>query len=201
MIVLNEIKKEENYSHSIVVTYPRTVQISHGVYDNTVDMMNMITMISQNVNKDEELTNVYGGKTPWTFFNDTPEFKRFFEYVVNKHQSTNIFFNVDQNPNRKINFQAWGNELKKGDFVKIHNHTSYHLILYLTEGNELILPELKIKLKPSMGCYYVFPPYLLHYVDEVKEDNKRYCLVANITEQTDWKKNKIVEEFKNKKNV
>lgn len=201
MIVLNEIKKEENYSHSIVVTYPRTVQISHGVYDNTVDMMNMITMISQNVNKDEELTNVYGGKTPWTFFNDTPEFKRFFEYVVNKHQSTNIFFNVDQNPNRKINFQAWGNELKKGDFVKIHNHTSYHLILYLTEGNELILPELKIKLKPSMGCYYVFPPYLLHYVDEVKEDNKRYCLVANITEETDWKKNKIVEEFKNKKNV
>ena len=41
MIILDEIKQEENYSHSMFVTYPRTIQISHGVYDNVVDMHNM----------------------------------------------------------------------------------------------------------------------------------------------------------------
>ena len=38
MIILDEIKQEENYSHSLIVTYPRTIQISHGVYDNVIDM-------------------------------------------------------------------------------------------------------------------------------------------------------------------
>ena len=88
MITLDEIKQEENFSHSMVVTYPRTIQISHGVYDNVVDMMNMCTMIAQNLDT-TELTNVYGGKTPWGFFNDKPEFTRFIDYVVNKHQNSN----------------------------------------------------------------------------------------------------------------
>ncbi len=64
MITIDEIKQEENFSHSMVVTYPRTIQISHGVYDNVVDMMNMCTMIAQNLDT-TELTNVYGGKTQW----------------------------------------------------------------------------------------------------------------------------------------
>ena len=57
MIILDEIKQEENYSHSLIVTYPRVIQISHGVYDNVVDMMNMCTMIAQNLDT-TELTNV-----------------------------------------------------------------------------------------------------------------------------------------------
>ena len=121
MIIIDEIKEEENIAHSTFVTYPRNVQISHGVYDNVVDMMNMITMISQNISK-EELTNVYGGKTKWGFFNDKPEFNRFIEYVVNKHRNTNPFFNKKTRITNKIKFDSWGNELKKGDFVKMHIH-------------------------------------------------------------------------------
>ena len=49
MIVLDEIKNEESFAHSMIVTYPRTIQISHGVYDNVVDMNNMCMMISQNL--------------------------------------------------------------------------------------------------------------------------------------------------------
>lgn len=197
MIEVNEIKKEDNIAHSTIVTYPRTVQISHGVYDNVVDMMNMITMISQNIKKEEELTNVYGGKTDWTFFNETPEFKRFMEYVVIKHRTTNPFFSENHWYNKKIRYEAWGNELKKGDHVGIHTHTCHHLILYLTEGNPLILPELNIKIIPKRGEYYIFPPHILHGVDEVKEENnKRYCLVANIHDNPDWKLNKILNDFK-----
>jgi hypothetical protein len=194
MITLDEIKQEENYSHSMVVVYPRTVQISHGVYDNVVDMMNMCTMISQNIDT-SELTNVYAGKTPWGFFNDKPEFTRFIDYVVQKHQTSNPFFNKQNWYNKNISFDSWGNEIKKGDSVNMHVHHHHHLILYLTEGAPLILPELKITIQPKRGSYYIFPPYILHGVLKVEEESKtRYCLVTNIIENANWKKNKIIKE-------
>jgi len=194
MIILDEIKQEENYSHSLVVTYPKTIQISHGVYDNVVDMMNMCAMISQNIEK-EEITNVYGGKTPWRFFNDKPEFTRLIDYVVNKHQNSNPFFNKQYWCNKNISFEAWGNEIKKGDSVRMHTHPHYHLILYLTEGAPLILPELKMTIVPKRGAYYIFPPNILHGVGKVEEETKtRYCLVTNIIEGSNWKKNAIIKE-------
>jgi hypothetical protein len=194
MIILDEIKQEENFSHSLVVTYPRTIQISHGVYDNVVDMHNMCTMISQNIGK-EEITNVYGGKTTWGFFNDKPEFIRFMNYVVQKHQNSNPFFNKNNFLIKDITFDSWGNEIKKGDSVQMHIHKDYHLILYLTEGAPLILPELKMTIHPKKGHYYIFPPYVLHGVSKVEEECRtRYCLVTNIIANSDWKKNKIIKE-------
>jgi len=199
MITLDEIKQEENYSHSMVVTYPRTIQISHGVYDNVVDMMNMCTMIAQNLDT-TELTNVYGGKTPWGFFNDKPEFTRFIDYVVNKHQNSNLFFNKQNWYNKKICFDSWGNEIKKGDSVAMHTHKDHHLILYLTEGAPLILPELKMTIIPKLGSYYIFPPNILHGVNPVIEDGRtRYCLVSNLIEKNDWRLNKTIKEIKDKK--
>lgn len=198
MIEINEIKKEENITHSTFVTYPRTIQISHGKYDNVVDMMNMITMISQNIiKKNEELTNVYGGKTDWLFFNDTPEFKRLMEYIVSKHKTTNQFFSEENWYDKIPRYEAWGNELKKGDHVEFHTHVCYHLILYLTEGNPLVLPELNMKIIPKRGEYYIFPPYVYHGVEKVKEEDfKRYCLVANIHYEPNWKTNKIINDLK-----
>jgi len=194
MIILDEIKQEENFSHSVVVTYPRTIQISHGVYDNVVDMMNMCTMISQNIDK-TEITNVYGGKTPWRFFNDKPEFTRFIDYVVDKHKNSNPFFNKNNWYNKNISFDSWGNEIKKGDSINMHTHKDYHLILYLTGGAPLILPELKMTIIPKRGHYYIFPPNIMHGVDKVEVEGKiRYCLVTNIIENADWNKNKIIKE-------
>jgi len=195
MITLDEIKQEENFSHSIIVTYPRTIQISHGVYDNVVDMMNMCAMISQNIEK-EEITNVYGGKTTWRFFNDKPEFTRFIDYVVNKHQNSNPFFNKQNWYNKNILFDSWGNEIKKGDSIKMHDHKDHHLILYLTEGAPLILPELKMTIHPKKGHYYIFPPNILHGVGKVEEETKtRYCLVSNLIEQADWKTKKVIKDI------
>ena len=195
MITLDEIKQEENFSHSMVVTYPRTIQISHGVYDNVVDMMNMCIMISQNIGK-EEITNVYGGKTNWGFFNDKPEFIRFIDYVVNKHQNSNPFFNRNNWYDKKMSYDSWGNEIKKGDSVAMHTHKDHHLILYLTEGAPLILPELKMTIVPKRGAYYIFPPYVLHGVGKVEEETKtRYCLVSNLIEQADWKTKKVIKDI------
>jgi hypothetical protein len=197
MITLDEIKQEENYSHSLMVTYPRTVQISHGVYDNVVDMHNMCTMISQNIDT-SELTNVYANKTHWYFFNDKPEFLRFMEYVVLKHQNTNPFFNRKNWNIQNLRYEAWGNEIKKGNSVAMHMHETFHCILYLTEGAPLILPELKMTIYPKKGHYYIFPPFLYHAVNKIEEDSKtRYCLVINIMLDSDWKKKKLIEQIKN----
>jgi len=195
MIILDEIKQEENFSHSMFVTYPRTIQISHGVYDNVVDMMNMCTMISQNLDT-TELTNVHGGKTSWGFFNDKPEFTRFIDYVVNKHQNSNPFFNRNNWYDKKISYDSWGNEIKKGDSVEMHTHEDHHLILYLTEGAPLILPELKMTIHPKRGHYYIFPPNILHGVGKVETDGKtRYCLVSNLIEKADWKTKKVIKDI------
>jgi len=199
MITLDEIKQEENYSHSLVVTYPRTIQISHGVYDNIIDMHNMCTMISQNIDT-SELTNVYANKTDWYFFNDKPEFLRFMEYVVIKHQNSNPFFNKNNWNIRSFCYEAWGNEIKKGDSVEMHTHPSHHLILYLTEGAPLILPELKMTIYPKKGHYYIFPPFLYHGVNKIEEDLKtRYCLVTNIIFSSDWKKKKLIQDIKDER--
>jgi len=152
-------------------------------------------MISQNIDT-SEITNVYGGKTPWGFFNDKPEFLRFMEYVVQKHQNSNPLFEKRSWALKNKTFDSWGNEIKKGDSVAYHTHKDHHLILYLTEGAPLILPELKMRIIPKKGDYYIFPPNVLHGVDAVVEENKtRYCLVTNIIESSDWKLNKTIKEM------
>jgi quercetin dioxygenase-like cupin family protein len=76
----------------------------------------------------------------------------------------------------------------------MHTHKDHHLILYLTEGAPLILPELKMTINPKKGHYYIFPPNILHGVGRVEEETKtRYCLVTNIIEDADWKKNKSIK--------
>jgi len=188
MIFIDPIKDEDNYTYSTFVTYPKTTQISHGVYDNKVDMMNMITMIKTNI-AERNITNVKGGKTDWTFFNDKPQFQRFLDYVVKKHLNKNPIFNRETWSVNTPNIEAWGNELKKGEYVQTHQHYSYHIILYLTEGSPLFIPELKITIKPQIGSYYIFEPCILHGVPEVTDDKARYSLIANIKDVPNWDSN------------
>ena len=77
----------------------------------------------------------------------------------------------------------------------MHIHKDHHLILYLTEGAPLVIPELKITIQPKRGSYYLLPPNVYHGVGKVEEETKtRYCLVTNIIENSDWKKNKLIKE-------
>ena len=48
----------------------------------------------------------------------------------------------------------------------------------------------------SKKCYYyIFLPNILKRVDKVEKETKtRYCLVTNLIEGTDWKKNKLIKE-------
>jgi|9_EtaG_2_1085328.scaffolds.fasta_scaffold03680_5 hypothetical protein len=190
------------HSHSLVITYPRTVLITHGNYPYMDHIHNLLIQIKNNISeKNSYASNVKGGKTNWNHFVDNELTTKFINYCINKHVQTNpqLFQYFYE---RKTIRNAWGNELKKGDYVKQHIHFGYHCILYLTEGAPLLLPELNIKLFPKPGDYYFFPPYILHGVEESKSEENRYCLVMNIDcchDDSFWNKEKTIYNLQKNK--
>ena len=68
------------------------------------------------------------------------------------------------------------------DSLNFHTHPCIHGILYLTEGCDLILPELNIKISPKPGDYYIFPPEISHGFNEHTEEKNRYSLIFNLYE-------------------
>lgn len=185
-------------SSSLVMTYPRTVQITCGHYPEPADIHNFIMEIKKNISEEMSYaTNVKGGMTEYTYFIGHPLFNKFITYIINTNQMANPdlfqhFFD------RKIVINAWGNEIDKNDYVASHDHPCYHGILYLTKGNPLILPELDIEIHPQPGDYYVFPPCILHHVNKQETEETRYNLIFNITDNTNWKKQKQIFEKEKK---
>jgi hypothetical protein len=177
-------------TQSLLVSYPRTVQITFGTFPYVDDIHNMILEVKKNITeKDSYSTNVKGGKTDWFTFVDHPFTKKFFTYCINQHQVSHPDLFQYFLEKKEIT-EGWGNEIKKGDYVRSHIHSSYHCIFYLTEGNPLILPELNIKIIPKPGDYYFFPPFILHHVDVSESDKNRYNIIYNINIKNNWEKEK-----------
>ena len=185
------------HSKSLVVTYPRTVQITFGNYPYPEEIHNIMIKIKNKISKENSYaTNVKAGMTGWQDFINEPFTTKFINYCINKHQVSNpnlfkFFYET------KTIVDAWGNEVKNNDYVEEHDHLCYHGILYLTKGSPLILPELNISITPNPGDYYFFPPLISHKVEESTNEENRYNLVLNITEKTNWKKRKYIFEKTN----
>tara|TARA_R100001509_G_scaffold132729_1_gene86254 strand:- start:6145 stop:6741 length:597 start_codon:yes stop_codon:yes gene_type:complete len=189
MIKFNNKDKLNPTNNSLYVSYLRNVQISCGTYPYPEDIHNLIIEIKNNLSqKLEKATNVYGGMTDWEFFNNHPIFLKFLTWFINTHQISN--HELKNFHEFKFLKEAWGNELKKGHSVQIHDHFDYHGILYLTKGSPLIVPELNLTILPEPGDYYFFPPNIKHYVPEVQTDETRYSVVFNIALKLDWDKKK-----------
>ena len=190
-----------NTSSSLLVTYPKTVQITFGNYPYADHIENLKNETRHNLTDElEDVTYVRGKMTPWNHFVDNPVITKFINHCINSHQLTNpgLFRYFYQ---KQIIQNLWGIELGKGDRVAVHDHLDIHGLLYLTEGNPLILPELQVEITPKAGDYYFFPPGIKHYVEEIKDDNKRYTIVMNIAPNTSdesWAKNKRIRERWNK---
>ena len=188
-------------SNSLMVTYPRTVQITFGHYPYADHVENLKNEIRNNLTEElEDATYVRGKMTPWNYFIDNPLITKFVNHCINTHQLTNpeLFRYFYQ---KQIIQNLWGIELGKGDRVDQHHHTTFHGLFYLTEGNPLVLPQLQMEITPKPGDYYFFPPGIEHYVEEVKDDNKRYTIVFNIgpnTSDENWAKSKRVRDKWNK---
>ena len=167
--------------NSINVSYMRSVNIIFGHYPYPDVINNMLIQIKNNLDsKLENFTNVKGGMTAWNYFIGKDTFNNFMTYLINKYQTThpNIFEHFME---KMTVADAWGNEIKKGDKVDYHDHHCLHGILYLTKGNDLILPELNLKITPKPGDYYIFPPTIIHGVEPSEINQNRYSVVFNIT--------------------
>lgn len=175
-----------SHSQSLVITYPRTVDILYGYYPHLADIHNFILEIKEKISKEHSYkSNVKGGKTPWTAFVDHSFTAKFIQHCILKHQSThpNLFENF---LSKHFIKEAWGTEIKEGDYVALHHHSTYNAILYLTDGNPLLLPELNLKIHPKPGDYYFFPPQILHGVEASTSKKNRYNLVLNIETVSEW---------------
>jgi hypothetical protein len=175
----NKLNEQKN---SLCVTYPRTVSIIIGHYPYPEAVHDFLLQIKNNIDPQmQNYTHVKGGMTNWHYFNDNPLFKNFLAYLINIHQISHpdifqYFFE------KRMVREAWGNEVKPGDRLNPHIHNHIHGILYLTEGCDLILPELNIAITPHPGDYYIFPPQVMHGFDKYEGKNNRYSLIFNIEE-------------------
>ena len=199
-LIKNKNKLNET-KNSLTITHPRTVNIIYGHYPYPDKVHNMILEIKNNLDPNmDNYTNVKGGVTDWRHFVDNDLFKNFFTFLINKHQLTHpeIFAYFLE---KSLIIDAWGNEIKKGDSVNYHDHRHYHAILYLTDGADLILPELNISITPRAGDYYVFPPMVVHGFDKHKDDFTRYSLVCNFDSMEHFLLNKKIEEINERKKI
>ena len=178
--LLDTNNKLNEHTNSLTVTYPRTINIIFGNYPYIDVINNLIIDIKNNLDPEmKNYTNVKGGMTNWRYFIDKPLFKNFMVYLINKHQVSHSL--IFQHFLEKFTVgDAWGNEIKKGDSLNFHTHPCIHGILYLTEGCDLILPELNIKITPKPGDYYIFPSEVSHGFEEHREEKNRYSLIFNI---------------------
>jgi hypothetical protein len=174
--LIDKNNKLNETTNSLIVTYPRTINIIFGNYPYIDVINNLIIDIKNNLDSNmENYTNVKGGMTDWHYFIDKPLFKNFMVYLINKHQKShsNIFeYFLEKNTIK----EAWGNEIKKGDSLNFHTHTCLHGILYLTKGCDLLLP------------------------DKYEGENNRYSLIFNIEQGDRFNFNNKVEKINGRKN-
>lgn len=176
----------QTHSQSMSITYPRTINILFGNYPIVEDLLNMTVEIKNNLSEEEyRKTNVKGGRTEWQTFNNHPFVKKFIEFCSLKHQTTHpdIFKNFYS---KNIIESAWGNEINKGDHIDFHDHSCLHCILYLTNGEPLIFPELNLKIHPEPGDYYFLPASVIHGMNKSNSEKTRYTLVMNIEQIRIW---------------
>jgi hypothetical protein len=193
--LINKNNKLNQTANSLNITYPRTVNIIFGHYPFPDKVHNIILEIKNNLDPEmDNYTAVKGGMTKWKHFIGNKLFEDYFTYLINKHQTTHpeIFAYFLE---KSLIMDAWGNEIKKGDSINVHIHKTFHVILYLTDGCDLILPELNITITPKAGDYYIFPPLVSHGCDEHTGEANRYSLVCNFDSEKHFSLNKKIERM------
>ena len=197
---IDKNNKLDEIKNTLIVTYPRTVNILLGHYPYPDIIHNFILDIKNNLDPDKKnYTNVKGGMTDWHYFLDKDNFKNFFTFLINKHQTTQPSL-FEYFLERYAVTNAWGNEIKLNDSLNYHTHPCWHGILYLTKGCDLYLPELNLKITPEPGDYYIFPPEVVHGFDKSQEENNRYSLIFNIEQVNQFNFNKKLKEKHERQN-
>tara|TARA_E500000318_G_scaffold55367_1_gene51451 strand:- start:495 stop:1115 length:621 start_codon:yes stop_codon:yes gene_type:complete len=183
MISFVKSKPINSHSSSFSVTYPRDVNIVFGHYPFPERVHNLRMKVKSGVDsKMKNFTNVQGEMTPWHYFEQDKDFVDFINYLINKHQESHPGY-FEHFYSKKTIEGAWGNLYKKGDSLIPHMHYSNSGILFLSEGSDLILSELNIKITPCSGDYYIFPPVILHGFKPILNDEERCSIAFNMVDK------------------
>jgi len=163
---------------SVTVTYPRTVTFYIGNYPRKDILHNLKVKVKSNLS--ETTTNktyVRGGMTDWGLFINDKDFSTFFTDIMD-HYKPALTPDLILGKEMQVS-NAWGNLLKKGEYVHPHTHNSFHGILYLTKGVPLIFPELEMVFNPEPGDWIISPPYILHGTDKIDSEEERINVIFN----------------------
>lgn len=178
---------------SFTATYPVTNTVYFGNYGHQGVLHNLKLKVKQNIKEEfSHKTYVRGGKTAWDCFLHDIDFSKFITDtfdLIKPAYCPNFKYDTDLNI-----VEAWGNVLKKGEFVAPHVHGSKQGILYLTKGNPLILSESNIEINPEPGDFILAPANVYHYVEEVQTEEERINIVFNYSLYDEFRS--VNEQFK-----
>ncbi len=138
----------------------------------------LINKINKGISKKNNLnyrTNVIGKMTPWNYFVKDIYFLKSIKLVIN-------YLNKQINLNNCKLVEAWGLKIDNQDYVKSHNHSNsiFSGVLYLNNSNQnLIFPELDLKINPIKGKILLFDSILLHKTIPSNEKKARYSIAFN----------------------
>ena len=127
-------------------------------------------------------TNIKGKMTDWGFFLSDQNFLKIFTKFVRY---------VDDNLNMS-NYtlaNAWGFELNFNERTLMHIHTEalWSGVLYLSSSNQTLnFPDIGEKLKPEIGTFALFSPFLHHGCERNDDKFPKYGISFNVNEIRPW---------------
>lgn len=127
-------------------------------------------------------TNVIGKMTSWDYFIKDI-------YLLNLIKSATNYLDKHIHLHKCKLIEAWGLRIDKEDYVDCHNHSDRILsgVLYLNNSNQdLIFPEMDLKITPTKGKILLFHPTLLHKTIPSNEKKSRYSIAFNYEEVKSW---------------
>ena len=135
--------------------------------------------IDEKVGVNDYKTNVRGQMSGWLDLLHESSFKE----IIG--QNKDLWMTEFPNIAKYSVFEAWGNKLKKNDFIVEHKHIPCILsgIIYLTnKGPGTYFSEIDYTVKEEIGKVALFPSELSHSVDKFTFDEYRYTISFNLKE-------------------
>ena len=144
-------------------------------YDDSDYLINKVIEGTQEENNKNFSTNVFGKMTNWKYFvNDKIFLKNVIPIITHLEKQVSL--------HPYILHEAWGLIEGQYEYTKLHDHASniFSGVFYLNDHHqELIFPEVNIKIKPEKNKIVLFDGFLKHKADRNFEEDIKYAIAFN----------------------
>jgi hypothetical protein len=166
--------KENN--QSILLTIKKFIQLIN-ISSLNQEIEYFKNKIKEDVGVLDYKTNVIGQMTSFKQYVENPVLGRIVNYILPKLNIEHLCGSSKRLPESLSLIDAWGNILKKGEYVHVHNHISsqFNSVLYFNEASIIIEGQ---EFFTKRGDVLTMPGNLNHHVNPSNIDN-RITLVWN----------------------